>query len=126
MLTDYDEGKCPTKRRLYEAMVMLNKENKTVGFAIYYTIYNLKSGIGFYLEDLFIQEAFRHRGLGTSLWKRVADDCVKLKGNYMQWAVLGWNTPAINFYYKFKSINLTETEKLNLFRFLTHQIYEKC
>lgn len=110
---------------MYESIVIVeNQTNEVVGFAIYFPMYNLKSGLGFYLEDLYIREAYRRSGLGTSLWKKVAKDCIRLGGSVMQWSVLGWNKSAISFYFKFKACNLTDMLSLQFYRFLTNQIYE--
>lgn len=107
-----------------ESMVIMNNENELVGFALYFPMYDLKQGLGYYLEDLFIRECNRHQGLGTILWKKVAKDTIDMEGKYMRWSVLGWNTSAINFYFKFKAVNLTDLRALSFYRFLTRQIYE--
>lgn len=126
LIDDYDAQKCPSKLRFYESMVIVDNENKLVGVAIYFLTYSLKSGIGCIMEDIYIKERYRGKGLGTLLWKMVTEDCIDLRANLMMWPVLGWNKPAINFYFKFKSIDLTDLEKLNMFRFVTQTIYKKC
>jgi diamine N-acetyltransferase len=115
--------------RFYEAIVVLKSndiEEVVVGFAIYYKNYELKRGRGMYLEDLFIKEEYRGRGLGTALWSRVIEDSLRnFDTKFMQWSVLGWNKSAINFYLKYKSKNLTEIDNLNLYRYVTEKIYSK-
>lgn len=113
--------------RFYEAMVILNRNEigeEVIGFAIYYKNYEVNRGRGMYLEDLFIREKYRGRGLGTALWCRVIEDSLKnFQTKFMQWSVLGWNKSAICFYLKYKSRNLTEIDHLNLYRFVTENIY---
>lgn len=119
--------------RFYEAMVVIKQDfneatkivdETVVGYSLYYLSYDLKRGLGCYLEDLYIQEKYRRNGLGTFLWFRVIDDCLNnLNANFMQWSVLAWNQPAIELYFKYKSINLTDIYKLNLYRFTTDKIY---
>ncbi|RNA26573.1 GNAT family acetyltransferase [Brachionus plicatilis] len=107
--------------RFYETMIVLNDKDEVVGYTIYYKIYELKRGVGCYLEDLYIQEKYRRKGLGGALWKKLVKDCLeKFRANFMQWTVLAWNTPAIDFYHKSGAKNL---ENLSLFRFPTNKIY---
>ncbi len=73
-----------------------------------------------------MKEEFRRLGLGSHMWQLVVNDCLTNHGSvYMQWAVLNWNTPAIEFYLKFNSINLSESEqqRLSVFRYTTEKIY---
>lgn len=120
--------------RFYETMIVIKEDwnestNETVetvvGYAVYYFNYELERGRGCYLEDLYIQEKYRRTGLGTFLWRQVIEDClINYNANFMQWSVLEWNKPAIDFYYKHNSINLTNSkDNLNLFRFVTEIIY---
>jgi GNAT superfamily N-acetyltransferase len=53
---------------------------------------------GIYLEDLFVQPEFRGLGIGKALLERVAAIAVEKGCGRLNWAVLDWNTPAIDFY----------------------------
>ena len=53
---------------------------------------------GIYLEDLFVQPEFRGLGIGKALLQRVAAIAVEKDCPRLQWEVLDWNTPAIDFY----------------------------
>jgi GNAT superfamily N-acetyltransferase len=69
------------------------------GFALYFFNYSTWVGRpGIYLEDLFVEPEFRGLGIGKALLKRVASIAVEKGCLRLQWQVLGWNTPAIEFY----------------------------
>src|SRR5579863_1183516 len=69
------------------------------GFAFYFFNYSTWVGRpGIYVEDLFVLPQFRRRGIGTELLKRVAAIALENGCQRLQWQVLDWNTPAIDFY----------------------------
>jgi GNAT superfamily N-acetyltransferase len=74
-------------------------DGSAVGFALYFYNYSTWRGhAGICLEDLFVRPPFRGQGIGKSLLAAVAaiaeaEGCPRL-----EWAVLNWNTPAIDFY----------------------------
>jgi GNAT superfamily N-acetyltransferase len=70
----------------------------TVGFALYFPIYSTWRGPSLHLEDLFVQPSHRGRGIGKALLSRVAAIALERGCARMQWDVLDWNTPAIDFY----------------------------
>jgi len=71
----------------------------SVGFALYFFNYSTWLGRpGIYLEDLFVQPELRGLGIGKLLLERVAAIAVEKGCQRLQWAVLDWNTPAIEFY----------------------------
>jgi GNAT superfamily N-acetyltransferase len=53
---------------------------------------------GIYLEDLFVLPEFRGLGIGKALLRRVAAVALEKGCQRLQWEVLDWNTPAIDFY----------------------------
>jgi GNAT superfamily N-acetyltransferase len=53
---------------------------------------------GIYLEDLFVRPAQRGKGIGKALLAQLARQCVTNGWSRLQWAVLDWNTPSIEFY----------------------------
>ena len=74
-------------------------DGKPEGFAIYF--YNFSTWLGrpgIYLEDLFVRPAARSRGLGKALLTHIAAIAHREGCGRMEWAVLDWNTPAIDFY----------------------------
>ena len=69
------------------------------GFALFFQSYSTWRGRpGIYLEDLFVSEAARGRGIGKALLREVARVAVARGCARLEWAVLDWNQPAIDFY----------------------------
>jgi GNAT superfamily N-acetyltransferase len=74
-------------------------DGQPAGFAVYFFNYSTWTGRpGLYLEDIFVQPEFRGLGIGKALLKRVAAIAVETHCPRLQWEVLDWNTPAIDFY----------------------------
>lgn len=74
-------------------------DGQPAGFALYFFNYSTWVGRpGIYLEDIFVQPEFRGFGIGKALLKRVAAIAVEKNCLRLQWEVLDWNTPAIDFY----------------------------
>jgi GNAT superfamily N-acetyltransferase len=70
-----------------------------VGFAVWFFNFSTFSGrSGIFLEDLFVRPAFRGKGIGKALLVHLAKLCVDNNWSRMQWTVLDWNTPSIEFY----------------------------
>jgi GNAT superfamily N-acetyltransferase len=69
------------------------------GFALYFFNYSTWMGRpGLYLEDLFVHPEFRGLGIGKALLQRAAAIAVENNCPRLQWEVLDWNSPAIDFY----------------------------
>jgi GNAT superfamily N-acetyltransferase len=74
-------------------------DGKPAGYAIFYDFYSSFRGrCGLFLEDIYVQPALRNQGLGKALLAHVAK--ISREENYfgMQWEVLDWNQPSIEFY----------------------------
>ena len=70
-----------------------------VGFALWFLNFSTFSGrSGIYLEDLSVRPAFRGKGIGKALMVHLARRCVAQGWGRLQWSVLDWNTPSIDFY----------------------------
>jgi GNAT superfamily N-acetyltransferase len=75
-------------------------DDRPAGFAFYFFNYSTWLGKpGLYLEDIFVQPEFRGRGIGKALLQRVAAIAVEKGCMRLQWEVLDWNRPAIEFYH---------------------------
>ena len=69
------------------------------GFALwFYNFSTFKGRHGLYLEDLFVRDEHRGRGLGKALLRSLARRCLEEGLRRLDWAVLDWNTPSIDFY----------------------------
>jgi len=79
--------------------LMAEHEGRPAGFALYFFNYSTWMGRpGIYLEDIFVEPEFRGLGIGKALLKQVAAVAVEKNCPRLQWEVLDWNTPAIEFY----------------------------
>ncbi len=79
--------------------VLIADEEKTVGFALYFTTFSTflcKSGL--YLEDLFVLPEARGRGHGKALLIYLAQLAQQRGCGRFEWRVLDWNKPSIDFY----------------------------
>lgn len=79
---------------------LIAEQNGTpAGFALYFFNYSTWLGRpGLYLEDLFVLPEFRGLGIGKALLQKVAAIAIENGCQRLQWEVLDWNTPAIDFY----------------------------
>lgn len=83
----------------FYSCLMAQHDGRPAGFALYFFNYSTWMGRpGIYLEDLFVEPAFRGLGIGKALLQRVAAIAVQNQCRRLQWEVLDWNTPAIDFY----------------------------
>lgn len=68
------------------------------GYALYFDYYSTWAGTGLHLEDLFVRDSFRRRGIATALLAEVARVAVAEKCYGIHWSVLDWNEKAIDLY----------------------------
>jgi GNAT superfamily N-acetyltransferase len=73
-------------------------DKQPAGYALFFGYYSTWVGTGLFLEDLFVRERFRSRGIGTALFAAVARIAVRENCYGVQWEVLDWNEKAIEFY----------------------------
>lgn len=79
------------------------------GFALFFTNYSTFLGKpGLYLEDVFVKPHLRRKGIGMALLKKLAAIARERDYGRMEWSVLDWNEPAINFYKKLGAVPLDE------------------
>lgn len=74
--------------------------DKIIGIALYYISYSTWKGRCLYLEDLYVQPQFRRLSAGKLLFDELLKEAERLGVKRMDWQVLEWNEPAINFYKK--------------------------
>jgi GNAT superfamily N-acetyltransferase len=111
-LTDVLFGKKPASE------VLLAFENeRAVGFAVFFHNFSTWLGRpGLYLEDLFVRPEDRGKGYGRALLVHLAKIARERKCGRMEWAVLDWNEPAIQFYRKLGATSMHEWTVFRLTR----------
>ncbi len=89
-------------------------KGKPAGFALwFYNFSTFRGKAGIYLEDLFVEPALRGHGIGKALLKHLARRCVDQGLPRLQWWVLDWNKPSIDFY---KSLGAEAQDEWTVFR----------
>jgi GNAT superfamily N-acetyltransferase len=84
-------------------------EQKPVGFVLFFHNFSTFLGRpGIYIEDLFVDEAFRRRGFGGALLRHVAGLARERECGRLEWSVLDWNQPAIHFYKNLGAVPMSE------------------
>jgi len=79
------------------------------GFALYFHNYSTWSGhAGIYVEDLYVSPEYRGKGIGKALLTRVAAIAVAEGCPRLEWSVLDWNTPSIDFYHQLGAVMKSE------------------
>jgi len=84
-------------------------KRQPVCFVIFFHNYSTFLGLpGIYIEDLFVDEAFRRRGFGNALLRYVAGVAAERQCGRLEWSVLDWNEPAVKFYKKLGAMPMHE------------------
>jgi GNAT superfamily N-acetyltransferase len=89
--------------------LMAFADDAAVGLALYfYTFSTFQGRRGIYLEDIYVEPEYRGRGIGSALLKRLSkiakeEDCAR-----MEWSVLTWNQPSIDFYHRLGAVTLDD------------------
>ena len=88
---------------IFEAFVAEHNDS-IIGLALFYISYSTWKGKCVYLEDIIVTESMRGKGIGQKLFDIVVVQSRKINAKRLQWQVLNWNNPAINFYEKIGSV----------------------
>lgn len=109
-----------TEEKLYNALfgengfvecLVATSEDQLIAYAIYFLNFSSFRGqIGIYLEDIFIKKDFRKYGIGELMLKQIARAGKQQGAMRMDFQVLDWNAPAINFYKKHGAV-MDESER---------------
>ena len=78
-------------------------DTEVIGIALYYEKYSTWQGRCIYLEDIVVTESERGKGIGHQLFQAVIGVAKERNSARMEWQVLDWNEPAINFYKKYNA-----------------------
>lgn len=95
--------------RPYAQALMAHDDGHLAGFALYFFNYStFLCRPGLYLEDLFVRPEFRRKGIGRALLAELARVAVEAGCGRMEWSVLDWNEPSIEFYRRLGARRLDE------------------
>ena len=96
------------RRRTAEVVIGYYKK-EAIGLVLFFHNYSTFLGQpGIYIEDLFVDEPYRRRGFGGALLSYVARLARERNCGRLEWSVLDWNEPAINFYRKLGAVPMRE------------------
>lgn len=111
-LADIRESLFGVTPRVFCDLAFWNGES--AGFALWFYNYSTFRGrAGIYLEDLFVDDAMRGKGIGKALLQHLAQRCLNEGLPRLQWWVLDWNAPSIAFY---KSLGAVPQDEWTVFR----------
>jgi GNAT superfamily N-acetyltransferase len=103
------DGGAPAAR-----VVIGELDGRPAGFALFFFNYStFLARPGIYLEDIFVEPASRRRGLGRALLLHVAGMANALGCGRVEWSVLDWNKPAVDFY---RSLGARALDEWTVFR----------
>ncbi|MGF6883512.1 GNAT superfamily N-acetyltransferase [Nocardia sp. GAS34] len=100
--------------KLFAHVAQRDSGGEVLGCAIWFLNYSTWTGThGIYLEDLFVKSQARGLGLGKALLAALAREAVDQGYRRVDWSVLDWNTPSIDFY---KSLGATPQDEWTGYR----------
>jgi GNAT superfamily N-acetyltransferase len=89
--------------------LMAFADDAAVGMALYFYNFSTFQGRrGIYLEDIYVEPEYRGRGIGSALLKRLARVAKEENCARMEWSVLTWNQPSIDFYHRLGAVTLDD------------------
>ena len=100
---------------LFGCFIAVNK-GKLLGLATYYFTYHTWSGRGVHLDDLYIIEKYRGKGIGQALLQRVVEVADRIGAPRVEWTVAPWNDRAINFYKRWGADLYMEEQTVRLYK----------
>lgn len=96
-------------------VLLAYRERECAGFALFFTSYStFLAKPGLYLEDLYVKPDLRRRGVGLALLKHLARIAIERACGRVEWQVLDWNQPSIQFYKMLGAVPLDEWTKYRL------------
>ena len=79
-------------------VVLLFMNDQPIGYCIYLFNYFSWTGRGVYLDDIYVKQEYRNRGIGKNVFAYLAKQAVEMNCDRVEWIVLDWNEPTIEFY----------------------------
>ncbi|KAK9467255.1 acyl-CoA N-acyltransferase [Lipomyces arxii] len=96
-------------------LIAQTDEGVPAGMALYFYNYSTWNGKpGIYLEDLYVQPKYRRNSYGSALLFALAQELKDIDGGRLEWAVLKWNKPSIQFYKKLGAVPLEEWQTMRV------------
>ena len=96
-------------------VLLAHWERECAGFAVFFATYStFLAQPGLYLEDLYVKPHLQGKGIGSALLKHVARIATERGCGRLEWGVLNWNLPSIQFYKKLGAVPLDEWTKYRL------------
>jgi GNAT superfamily N-acetyltransferase len=96
-------------------VLMAQWDEKPAGYALFFDYYSTFEGrAGLFLEDIYIRELYRGKGIGKALLAHIASVAREENCFGVRWQVLDWNTPAIDFYKSLGARFLEEWKTVSL------------
>jgi GNAT superfamily N-acetyltransferase len=90
-------------------VLLAHADGECIGFALFFPNYStFLAQPGIYLEDLFVKPHARGKGAGLALLKEIARIGVERGCGRIEWSVLDWNAPSIEFYKKLGAVPMDE------------------
>ncbi len=88
-------------KRKYAEVIIAELDGKPVGQALFFHNFSTFMGKpGIYLEDLYVKPGYRGKGIGKALLNKLIEVAKERNCGRVEWVVLDWNKPAIDFYKK--------------------------
>ena len=89
-------------------------DGQVAGYAIYFSFYSSFEGPGLFIEDIYVREEFRSKGIGKALMAEIAAIALREGLVALRWEVLDWNRPAIDFYKRLGTTFLDDWKAVRL------------
>jgi GNAT superfamily N-acetyltransferase len=113
-ITELDLHKFLFGKSKFVEVLIAEYDGKIAGQALFFKNFSTFLGKpGIYLEDLYVKPEFRSKGIGKVLLQNIIDLAKERNYGRVEWSVLDWNEPAIEFY---KRIGAIELEEWKIFR----------
>lgn len=96
-------------KKQFAEVLIAEYDNQPAGFALFFHNYSTFVGKpGIYLEDLYVQPEMRAKGIGKSLFLELVKLAKERNCGRVEWSVLNWNTPAVDFYKRIGAVPMDE------------------
>jgi GNAT superfamily N-acetyltransferase len=104
-------------------VLLAHQDGDCAGFAVFFATYStFVAQPGLYLEDLYVKPHLRGQGIGLALIKHLAGIAVDRGYGRLEWGVLNWNQPSIQFYKKLGAVPMDDWTKYRLAGEALHEV----